>query len=222
MSFLDSLLTAKGALLTGFLNTVAASFSSIVIGTLVGILIGFVITYGNKYLKIPFRLFVDIIRGIPGLVTLFAVYYLVGFLLQGFGIRLTPLVSGIVALSTLAGANVAELTRGALQSIPKGQIEAGKAIGLRFNQIFMNILFPQAVVQMIPPWINTASEVVKGSTLLALVGVSELLLTAHQMVATSGRALPYYVFIGFIFFLLNTMIQYLGGFLEKKVGFQKR
>ena len=222
MSFMDSLFTAKGALLTGFLNTLAASFSSIVIGTLVGILIGFVITYGNKYLKIPFRLFVDIIRGIPGLVTLFAVYYLVGFLLQGFGIRLTPLVSGIVALSTLAGANVAELTRGALQSIPKGQIEAGKAIGLRFNQIFKNILFPQAVVQMIPPWINTASEVVKGSTLLALVGVSELLLTGHQMVATSGRALPYYMFIGLIFFLLNTMIQYLGGFLEKKFSFQRR
>ncbi len=222
MSFMDSLFTAKGALLTGFLNTISASFVSIVIGTLVGILIGFVITYGNRYLKIPFRLFVDVMRGIPGLVTLFAVYYLVGFLLQGFGIRLTPLVSGIIALSTLASANVAELTRGALQSIPKGQIEAGQAIGLRFNQIFTNILFPQAVVQMIPPWINTASEVVKGSTLLALVGVSELLLTAHQMVATSGRALPYYVFIGLIFFLLNSLIQFLGGLLEKKVSFQKR
>ena len=222
MNFVDSLFTAKGALLTGFLNTIVASFFSIVIGTIVGILIGFVITYGNKYVKMPFRLFVDMMRGIPGLVTLFAVYYLVGFLLQGFSIRMTPLASGIVALSTLASANVAELARGALQSIPKGQIEAGKAIGLRFNQIFVNILIPQAVVQMIPPWINTASEVVKGSTLLALVGVSELLLTAHQMVATSGRALPYYMFIGFIFFSLNTSIQYLGGFLEKKIGFQKR
>jgi polar amino acid transport system permease protein len=222
MSFFESLVTAQGALLTGFLNTIAAAFFAIVIGTTLGILIGFILTYGNKYIKIPFRLYVDIMRGIPGLVTLFAIYFLVGFLLQGFGIGLTPLGSGIIALSALACADVAEVTRGALQSIHKGQIEAGKAIGLRFRQIFIHILFPQALVQMIPPWINTATEVVKGSTLLALVGVSELLLTANQLVAVTGRALPYYLFIGLIFFLLNSLIQYFGGLLEQKVSFEKR
>lgn len=222
MSFIESIINAKGSLLTGAMNTVTAAFFAIIIGTIIGILFGYILSYGNKFIKFPVRLYVDIIRGIPGLVTLFMVYFVVGYLLTGFGINLNALASGIIALSALSAADVAELTRGALQSIPKGQIEAGKAIGLRFEKIFLYILFPQAVVQIIPPWINTATEVIKGSTLLSLIGVSELLLTANQLAATGGRALAYYTFIGLIFFLLNTFIQYLGVKLEKKVSFQRR
>lgn len=222
MDFIRSLIVARNALLTGAINTITAAFFAIIIGTSLGILFGFILCYANKYVKFPFRLYVDIIRGIPGLVTIFTIYYMIGFLLKAIGVSLTPLASGIIALSALSSAQVAELTRGALQSIPIGQTEAGKAIGLRFEQIFLFILLPQAIVQIVPPWINTATEMIKGSTLLALIGVSELLLTAHQMVATSGRALPYYTFIGLIFFLINTLVQYLGGVLEKKVSFHKR
>lgn len=222
MSFIRSLLIDRASLFTGAMNTVTAAFFAIVIGTTIGILFGFALCYGNKYVKIPFRFYVDLVRGMPGLVTIFLLYYLLGFVLLGIGIELTPLASGIIALSALSVAQIAELTRGALQSIPKGQIEAGKAIGLRFNQIFIFILFQQAIVLIIPPWINTATEMVKGSTLLSLIGVSELLLTAHQLVSTSGLALPYYTFIGLIFFLINTLIQYLGKILEKKVSFYKR
>jgi polar amino acid transport system permease protein len=155
----------------------------------------------------------------PLLVTIFSIYYLVGFLLSRVGINLTNLTSGIIAISALSTAQVAEITRGALQSIPKGQIEAGKAIGLHFDKIFVFILFPQVIVQIIPPWINTATEMTKASTLLALIGVRELLLATQQLVATSGRALLYYMFIGLIFFLLNTLIQLFGKLLEKKVSF---
>lgn len=222
MEFINSVFLARNALLTGAINTAFSSVSAIIIGTILGVVFGFILCYGNKYIIIPFRLYVDVIRGIPGLVTVFTIYYMVGFWLKGINIDISPLTSGIIALSLFTCAQVAELTRGALQSIPKGQIEAGKAIGLRFEQVFVYILFPQAVVQIVPPWINTASEIIKGSTLLGLIGVSELLLTAHQLVATSGRALLYYTFIGLIFFLLNTLIQYLGVLFEKKVSFQKR
>jgi polar amino acid transport system permease protein len=201
------------------MNTVVAAFFAIIIGTTLGILFGFILCYGNKYVKFPFRLYVDIIRGMPLLVTIFSIYYLVGFLLSRVGINLTNLTSGIIAISALSTAQVAEITRGALQSIPKGQIEAGKAIGLHFDKIFVFILFPQVIVQIIPPWINTATEMTKASTLLALIGVRELLLATQQLVATSGRALLYYMFIGLIFFLLNTLIQLFGKLLEKKVSF---
>jgi len=201
------------------MNTAALAFFAIIIGTTLGILFGFILCYGNKYLKFPFRLFVDIIRGIPGLVTIFSIYYILGFLLSGLGINLTNLQSGIIALSALSTAQVAEITRGALQSIPKGQIEAGKTIGLSFDKIFVFILFPQVILQIIPPWINTATEMTKGSTLLSLIGVSELLLTAHQLVATFGSALPYYMSVGLIFFLINTLIQLFGKLLEKKSSY---
>jgi len=201
------------------MNMVTATFFAIIIGTTLGILFGFILCYGNKYVKFPFRLYVDFIRGIPILVTIFSIYYILGFLLSRVGINLTNLQSGIIALSALSTAQVAEITRGALQSIPKGQIEAGKTIGLSFDKIFVFILFPQAIAQIIPPWINTATEMTKGSTLLSLIGVPELLLTAHQLVATNTRALLYYMFIGLIFFLVNTLIQRFGKFLEKKASF---
>lgn len=219
MTIFQGLYNARIALLNGATNTITAAFVAIIIGTTLGILVGFVLAYGNKYIKFPFRLYVDIIRGIPGLVTIFTVYYLIGYILSRIGINLSNLASGIIALSTLSTAQIAEITRGALQSIPKGQIEAGKTIGLRFEKIFIFILFPQAIIQIIPPWINTATEMTKGSTLLALIGVSELLLTAHQLVATSGVALPYYMFIGLIFFLINTAVQFFGKLLEKKFSF---
>jgi len=214
-----NLYNARVGLFAGGMNTLTVTFFAIIIGTILGILFGFILCYGNKYVKFPFRLYVDIIRGIPGLVTIFSIYYILGFLLGRVGINLTNLQSGIIALIVFSTAQVAEITRGALQSIPKGQIEAGKATGLHFNKIFVFILFPQVIAQIIPPWVNTAAETTKGSTLLSLIGVRELLLTAHQLVATSGHALLYYLFIGLIFFLINTLIQIFGKLLEKKVSF---
>jgi len=198
---------------------VTATFFAIIIGTTLGILFGFILCYGNKYVKFPFRLYVDLVRGIPALVLIFSIYYILGFFLSRVGINLDNLKSGIIALSAFSAAQVAEITRGALQSIPKDQIEAGKAIGLSFDKIFIFILFPQAIAKIVPPWINTATEMCKGTTLLSLIGVRELLLTASQLIATSGDALVYYMFIGLIFFLVNTLIQLFGKLLEKKVSF---
>jgi polar amino acid transport system permease protein len=202
-------------------NMLFATFVSLIIGTTLGIVFGLILSYGNKYVKIPFRLYVDFIRGLPILVTIFAIYYILGFSLARIGINLTNLTSGIVALSAFSTAQVAEITRGALQTIPKGQIEAGQTIGLRFTKIFIFILFPQAISQMIPPWINTATEITKASTLLSIIGVSELLLIAHQLVATNGRALAFYMFIGLIFFILNSFIQIFGKYLEKRFSYYK-
>lgn len=149
------------SLLIGTINMITITFFAIIIGTIFGILFGFVLCYGNKYVKFPFRLYVDIIRGLPVLVTIFSVYYILGFLLTKIGINLTNLQSGIIALSAFSAGQVAEITRGALQSIPKSQAEAGKAIGLCFGKIFIFILFPQVIVNILPPWVNTATEMTK-------------------------------------------------------------
>lgn len=211
---------ARKALLIGARNTITSAFFALVIATVMGIVIGYILTYSNKYFKFPFRLYVDIIRGTPGLVALFTIYYLVGFLLNKMtGLILSNFLSGVLALAALAGAQVAEMVRGSLQSIPRGQIEAGKAIGLGFNTIFIYILLPQAIVQIIPSWINAVTETIKGSTLLSLIGVTELLLAAHQMVATSGLALAYYTFIGLLYFLINSLIQIFGKYLEKRYSY---
>lgn len=221
MNFFDSLFAGRNALLDAVLTSASAGFWAIVIGTTVGVLFGVALTYGTKYAVLPIRIYVDIVRGIPGLVMIFMSYYLLGFVLKGFGVELGPWAAGMIALSIVGAADVAELTRGAFQSIPRGQIEASKAIGLRFSKTLRYVLLPQALLQMIPPWTNTATELIKGTTLLSLIGVTELLLTANQLVATGGNALYFFLVIGLLFFTINTAIQILARVAEKKLDYKR-
>ena len=221
MNFFDSLFVGRHALLDAVITTASAGFWAIIIGTVVGVVFGMVLTYGPASAAWPVRIYVDIVRGVPGLVMIFMSYYLLGFLLSMMGYVLGPWGAGVIALSIVGAADVAELTRGAFQSLPRGQIEAGKAIGLRFTQNLRYVLSPQAVIQMIPPWTNTATELIKGTTLLSLIGVTELLLTANQLVATGGNALLFFLVIGALFFALNTLIQILARVAEKNLDYKR-
>ena len=157
MKYFQNISNLWGNVLTALGNTVYISLIAIVLGTILGIAMGVVLTYCKKRWQWLFRIYVDIMRGLPVLVTIFVVYYFVNAVLKMlFGFQMQQNTAGAVALTMFSAAQMTELTRGALQAIPKGQIEAGRAIGLTFPQIFFNILLPQAVVQMIPPWINSA------------------------------------------------------------------
>ena len=218
VGFIESIVRSQNALYAGLANTLLASVYAVLISTFFGIIFGIILTYGNKYIKWPFRLYVDVIRGIPALVIVFAVYYGIDFLLRSWGVILPPFVAGFIALSVNASAHLAEIIRGALQAIHKGQIEASKAIGMRFWQILYYVLMPQAFVRMLPPWLNTLTEIVKGSTLLALIGVKEILLTTQQLIATNNNALQYYAFAGLLYFIFNFIIERTGKLAERKIG----
>ncbi|EGH44591.1 amino acid ABC transporter permease, partial [Pseudomonas syringae pv. pisi str. 1704B] len=114
--------------------------------------------------------------------------------------------------------HVSEIVRGALQAIPRGQLEAGKAIGLRFNQSLRYVLLPQAMRQILPTWVNSSTEIVKASTLLSVIGVAELLLSTQQVIARTFMTLEFYLFAGFLFFLINYAIELLGRQIEKRVA----
>lgn len=221
MNFFDSLYTGRGALLDAVITTLTAGLWAIAVGTVAGMLFGAALAYAPRYLTWPIRIYVDIVRGIPGLVMIFMSYYLLGYALSAIGFNLSPWAAGVIALSIVGAADVAELTRGAFESIPRGQVEAGKAIGLRFSSILRHVLVPQALLQMIPPWTNTATELIKGTTLLSLIGVTELLLTANQLVATGGNALYFFLAIGLLFFIINTLIQLAARMAESKLNYLK-
>lgn len=223
MSYFENIYNFRTIVLNGLLNTFTIALIAIVFGTILGITIGALLTYGKTVYQWPFRLYVDIMRGLPILVTVFIVYYFLNAVLKmWFGIQMDQNTSGAVALTLFSAAQMTELTRGALQSIPKGQIEAGKAIGLTFPKIFFQILLPQAVVQMIPPWINSATEMIKASTLLGMIGVVDLLLVTRQIVAKYNDALVYYVIIGCFYFALNTLIEAAGKKLSKRVNYVEK
>ncbi|MGD9567953.1 MAG: amino acid ABC transporter permease [Sedimentibacter sp.] len=221
-SFWDRLWNARTMIFDGLSSTLIVSFGAIILGTILGVIIGLIITYGNKYIKLPFKALVDIVRGLPLLVTIFIIYYYLDFILKSIGITMSPMLIGIIALMIFCSAQVSELVRGALQNIPKQQIDAGRALGMRFPQILKDILLPQALVEILPPWVNSATEIVKGSTLLSLVSISELMLVGKQLVAKDPRALAYYSIIGLIYFTINTIIEFGGRTLENKVSFVKK
>jgi polar amino acid transport system permease protein len=212
--FLVELWIARWAVLKGLGITVAISILAITLGTLLGVGVGLVLTYGNRGSRFLVRVFVDYVRGTPVFVLVLACFYL----LVNVGVHLTAFQAGLFALTIFCSTHVGETTRGALQSLPRGQMEAGKAIGLTFPQIFVYVLSPQALRQALPTWVNTATEIVKASTLLSVIGVAELLLSTKEIIARNFLTLEFYLFAGLLYFLINFGIERAGRYVERRVA----
>jgi polar amino acid transport system permease protein len=213
-AFLDQLFAARTSILKGLGTTVSISLLAICLGTALGVGVGLALTYGAKLLRWIFRAYTDFIRGTPVLVLVLASYYVLGTI----GVNLSPFEAGVFALAVFCSSHVGEIVRGALQSIPLGQTEAAKAIGLTFPQTFAYVLGPQALRQILPAWVNTAAEMVKASTLLSIIGVGELLLRTQELISRTFLSLEFYFFAGFLYFVVNYGIERLGRYVERKTS----
>ncbi|MQW85470.1 amino acid ABC transporter permease [Sinorhizobium saheli] len=212
--FLDQLWVARIPLLKGLGVSISISLLSIVAGTVLGIFVGLALIYAYRPVQWLVRGYTDFIRGTPVLVLVLASYYV----LSTVGIDLGPFQAGVLALAVFCSSHVGELVRGALQSIPKGQTEAAKAIGLTFPQTFAYVLGPQALRQALPAWVNTAAEMVKASTLLSIIGVGELLLRTQEVISRTFMSLEFYFFAGFLYFVVNYGIERFGRYVERKTA----
>lgn len=213
-AFLQQVWVVRWALLDGLWLTVQISALSIVAGTVLGTLIGLALTYGPVPLRWPARLYVDFIRGTPVLVLILAAFYI----LSVIGIQLTPVQAGVFALTLFCGSHVGEIVRGALQAIPKGQTEAAKSIGLTFRQTIVYVLIPQALRQILPTWVNTATEMVKTSTLLSVIGVTELLLATKEIISRNYMSMQFYLLAAAIYFIINYALERFGKSLGRRVA----
>ena len=214
IAVLDQIWIARWGLASGLLMTVIISLLSVVSGTILGIATGMALTYGARPLYWLTRAYTDFVRGTPVLVLVLASYYV----LSTIGLQLTPFQAGVLALAVFCSSHVGEIVRGALETIPRGQTEAAKAIGLTFPQTFLYVLAPQALRQILPAWVNTAAEMVKASTLLSIIGIGELLLSTQEVIARNFMSLPFYFLAGFLYFVVNYSIERLGRFVERKTA----
>jgi polar amino acid transport system permease protein len=211
-AFFEQIWIARLVLLKGLGLTIAISLLSIIAGSLLGVLVGLGLTYGNRLLRLVIRAYTDFVRGTPVLVLVLASFYI----LSTVGIELSAFQAGVLALAIFCSSHVGEIVRGALQAIPVGQTEGAKAIGLTFGQTFTSVLWPQALRQILPTWVNTAAEMVKASTLLSVIGVAELLLRTQEIISRNFMSLQFYFLAGLFYFAINYGIERLGKYVERK------
>ncbi len=214
-TYLGELMKAKWSLFQGFVTTIEISAIVIVIGLAAGMIGGLLLVYGPKPVRLLMRLYVDVLRGIPVLVLILFSYYGLALL----GVNISAFTAGVVALAGFCSAHMSETFRGAIDSIPVGQTEAAKAIGLTFQQRFIYVLLPQAARRIVPPAINTAVEMVKGTTLLSIIGVLDVLLATQQTIARNYMVIEFYATAMLFYFVLNFTLSRMGAYFERRFGF---
>jgi polar amino acid transport system permease protein len=187
-------------LFEGLLVTAKIAFISIIIGSLLGIVLGIIRTSKWKLIRTISRLYLEAFRIIPILVWLFIVYFGVTTALD---VDLSGEIVSIIVFSLWGAAEMGDIVRGALESLPKHQIESGKALGLDFWGLYRYILIPQAVRRMVPGAINLATRMVKTTSLVVLIGVIDVVKVGQQIIERSRLKVPtasFWVY-GFIFIL---------------------
>ena len=199
----------------GLLITLEVSVLVVFFSLIAGTILGVGIVYGPRWLYWPLRIYSDVLRGIPLLVLIFFMYY--GLPL--FKINLTNFASVVLALAAFKTAHIIEVVRGAIQSIPVGQTEAGKTIGLRFGQRLLYVIAPQAVRRFLPPWINAVVDTVKGSALVSLVGIVDLMLAIQQVIGRTYIPMPLYVLGALMYLGINYSLSLASRRLEARFAY---
>ena len=202
-------------LLQGVAVTLQISVLVIVAGSIVGIFGGLGLLYGPLWLRALLRAYVDIVRGLPLLVTIFILFYVP----PALDIEVSGFAAVTVALSIFAGAHISEIVRGAVASVSRGHNDAAKALGLTFWPRVWYVILPQALPAIIPPWTNTAIEMVKGSSLAYLVSVSELLFQTYKVVGRTGASMQLYIAAALLYFAINFALSRAGLLLERRIRY---
>ncbi|KVK40736.1 amino acid ABC transporter [Agrobacterium sp. TS43] len=161
----------------GFAMNVLISILAITIGTFIGVLLGIMELAPYRLVRAPALTYVQVFRNAPHLVLIFAATYIFPFEIVAFGnyIPFPDWIKAVVGLAIPASAHIAEITRGAIQSIPTAQWEAAQGLGFSRNQTLRWIILPQCVKRSLPPWMNLYASITMGTALASLVGVHELL-----------------------------------------------
>lgn len=192
-------------LLEGAYYTLLITIVSMFFGSIIAIITAIARLKGNRLIRWIARAYVSIIRGTPTLVQIIIIYY--G--LADYGIKLEPLMAAYISLSISIGAYLSETLRGALLSIPNGQMEAAYASGMTPSQTMRRIIIPQALRIAIPPAGNTFIGMLKETSLVSVITVTELLRSADLLIAQYYIYMPFYLAIALMYWIMSTGFSYL-------------
>ena len=173
-------------LLSGLRVTLYLGVVSVAAGLVLGLFVALIRIYSARPFAVAAKIYTDVFRSVPLLVLLILVYYALPFI----GLRLSPFMSAAVALTLVSGAYTAEIFRAGIEAIPIGQFEASQALGLRYRQMMIDVILPQAIRIVVPPLTNNCINVIKDTALASVVAMPDLLKQATQAQALEANPTP--------------------------------
>jgi polar amino acid transport system permease protein len=217
--------TARYVLQQGLPNTLRIAAIAVVMSTLIGVALGTLMTIRLRPLRALIRLYLEVFRGLPILVTVFAVF----FALPAIWTDLTfsPLTATAVALTLWGSAQVAEATRGAVQSIPREQREAAAALGFGWIGSHAFVILPQALRRLLPPLVSLLVNIIQNTTLAAVIGGLDILeagkrqnerLAAYPPIGIGkNHAFEIFAAVALLFFVISFPLTRLAAYLERRL-----
>ena len=205
-------------LLEGLWVTLEISLISVFISVILGIGMGILMSLNSRIMKLVCRIYLESVRIIPQLVLLFLAYF---GLSKSFGVNLSGEVAAVLVFSFWGIAEMGDLVRGALSSIPKHQYETGLAIGLKKRQLYQYVIIPQTIRRLLPQMINLVTRMIKTTSLIVLIGVVEVVKVGQQIIEASRLTVPsaalwIYGVIFLLYFIICYPISILATKLEKR------
>jgi len=214
---------AEYMLREGLPETLRLAAIAVTASAVIGVLLGTLMTIKFRPLQWLIRLYIEVWRGLPILVMVLFIYWLPDYRVGPFSIQLNAYMSAAVALSLWGSAQVAEATRGAVQSIPKEQHEAAAALGFGWIGRLSFVIVPQALRRLLPPMVSLLVNIIQNTTIAFVIGVNEFLQSGNRqfenLTTQTGNGHPFTIF-GFVlvvFFAISFPLTLLARYLERRL-----
>lgn len=214
-----------GFLLSGTLVTLELFFLTLLLSLPLGLIISFGRMSKNRLLSGIIKLYIDIMRGTPLILQLMVVYFGPTYIVKFFapsstGVNFDRFWAAIIAFVLNYAAYFAEIYRGGIESMPKGQYEAAEVLGFSRSQTFFKIILPQVIKRILPPISNEVITLVKDTALVQTLGVSELFRVARNEASRVSSVTPLFV-AGLFYFVMNWIVTRIFHFAEKKMNYYR-
>ncbi|MBT0908795.1 ABC transporter substrate-binding protein/permease [Streptococcus lutetiensis] len=207
-------------LLTGLGTTLSLTLISFAIAMVIGIIFGMMAVAPNKVLRTISAIFVDVVRGIPLMIVAAFIFWGIPNLIESMTGHQSPIndfLAATIALSLNAGAYIAEIVRGGIEAVPKGQMEASRSLGISYGKTMKKVILPQAVRLMLPNFINQFVISLKDTTIVSAIGLVELFQTGKIIIARNYQSFRMYAILAIIYLVMITLLTRLAKRLEKRL-----
>ncbi|MBS0341068.1 MAG: amino acid ABC transporter permease [Proteobacteria bacterium] len=202
-------------LFEGALGTLKIAAVAILMGVVIGAMLATMRLSKVRWLEYPALWFTEFYRNTPPLIHFFWAFYALPVVL---GVSLDPYVAAIIALSTQSGAFYAEVFRGGVISVERGQWEGARALGMKPQNVLRRVILPQALQRMLPPFMERSFELIKTTALASTLAYSDLLYQAMQVNSITFRPLEVYTFVAAIFFVTLLVLSMLAHVVEARLS----